>query len=85
MKPKTLTKKRCDDCRCDVSDEHYYVHPDIWFSVHPSERGFLCIGCLERRLGRILTPADFPPVSINKPQRSSRMSIVLAKRLGLVQ
>jgi hypothetical protein len=29
--------------------------------------GFLCIGCLEHRLGRRLTPRDFPSLPINRP------------------
>ena len=28
--------------------------------------GFLCIGCLEKRLGRNLTPADFTPCLLNE-------------------
>lgn len=28
---------------------------------------FLCIGCLEVRLGRMLTPADFTNVPVNDP------------------
>jgi hypothetical protein len=31
------------------------------------EKGFLCIGCLEQRIGRELMPNDFTSVPINEP------------------
>lgn len=34
------------------------VHDAVWAAAH-MDAGFLCIGCLERRLDRLLTPADF--------------------------
>jgi hypothetical protein len=40
--------------------EVYCVKPAIWKSSGMTEMGgCLCIGCLEKRLGRILTPKDF--------------------------
>lgn len=40
--------------QCEV----YHVHPKIWRKAG-SVDGCLCIGCLERRLRRRLTAADF--------------------------
>ncbi|BBY09997.1 hypothetical protein [Mycobacterium marseillense] len=49
---------RCEDCGADTWDETYKVDEVLWATAgHPS--GFLCIGCLEGRLGRALTPDDF--------------------------
>lgn len=42
--------------------------------------GVLCIGCLERRLGRRLTPPDFEDVPLNEPHEN--MTLRLADRLG---
>jgi hypothetical protein len=42
--------------------------------------GILCIGCLERRLGRRLTPADFEPVPLSEWYEN--MTPRLAARLG---
>ena len=36
---------------------------------HGKPGGYLCIGCLEARLGRRLTPADFPEFPVNQPDR----------------
>jgi hypothetical protein len=44
------------------------VHDEIWAAAHMAPNGgFLCIGCLERRLRRRLTPADFIDAPINNP------------------
>jgi len=45
--------------------------------------GLLCIGCLERRLGRRLTPADFTDAPANDPSdRDSGRSRRFLDRLG---
>ena len=42
--------------RCEV----YIVHKHIWNAAGMEEYGgCLCIGCLEKRIGRELTPEDF--------------------------
>ena len=47
-----------------VYDEHteiYIVKSAIWKAAGMADwGGCLCIGCLEKRLGRMLTPKDFP-------------------------
>ena len=44
----------------DEFSEVYTVKPKIWKTagMGPMD-GCLCIGCLERRIGRVLTPMDF--------------------------
>lgn len=51
----------CEDCGVNTFDidEYYMVKDEIWFSVCDDVYGMLCIGCLEERLGRRLTPTDF--------------------------
>jgi hypothetical protein len=41
--------------------EAYYVHPHVWKASGLGDfwNGVLCIGCLEKRLGRRLQPCDF--------------------------
>lgn len=73
----------CLDCGVDTSRarEHYFVTRGVWFDeAGAQERGMLCIGCLERRIGRRLVRGDFPPVHINDPHRNS-MSARLVDRL----
>lgn len=74
--------------------EWYVVHDEIWDLagmpsedlVLPSGRtvvdrpGYLCILCLERRLHRRLTPADFTDCILNRPD--DNMTPRLADRLG---
>lgn len=39
----------------------------LWAAADGPARGYLCVGCLERRLGRELTAADFMDVPLNEP------------------
>lgn len=59
-------------CRHKGKWEYYMVTDEVWLEAMNRESnpwsGFLCVGCLERRLGRCLTPADFAEgVPINEP------------------
>lgn len=49
----------CDDCAIDVHsiNEWFMVNSDLW----PKGVRFLCLGCLETRLGRALQFSDFLP------------------------
>ncbi len=66
-----MSKKRakflCLDCREDTGKmhEHYFVRTEVWLSVVGSIVGMLCIGCLEKRLGRQLNSSDFTDCSLN--------------------
>ena len=53
-------------CRHKGRHEYYSVNDEIW-KVAGMDSGFLCIGCLERRIGRSLTPDDFKDCPINDP------------------
>jgi hypothetical protein len=55
----TLTKK----------SEVYIVRDEIWKAagIEPYG-GCLCIGCLEKRIGRKLKPKDFPKHPFNDPR-----------------
>lgn len=55
---------RCSDCGINTlprggGAEYYMVHDDIWASAGMTT-GYLCVGCLEARLGRRLSFADVP-------------------------
>src|SRR5262245_59749408 len=55
-----LPSIRCADCRRCTWGEVYMVHDHLWEAAGMApDGGFLCIGCLETRLGRRLAPADF--------------------------
>ena len=74
---------RCLDCgvNTDAIDEYYMLNSDLWAVVNPDITGNLCIGCVESRLGRALTPADFTDGQINDPAKFRR-SARLCDRLG---
>lgn len=58
----------CIDCTVDTDkiDEYYSVEEDVWQQAKTGELdGMLCIGCLEQRIGRPLTPADFIDAPVN--------------------
>jgi hypothetical protein len=44
---------------CSPDDEVYTVRSSVWNKAGVD--GCLCVGCLEKRLGRRLKPKDFPP------------------------
>jgi hypothetical protein len=56
------------------------VHNELWLKANPQINGKLCIGCLENRIGRRLTQADFTDAPINQPSRCN--SKRLASRLA---
>jgi hypothetical protein len=57
---------RCQFCGVDTVEigEWYWVTDAVWDRYGPPE-GCACIGCLEERMGRRLTPDDFPDFPIN--------------------
>lgn len=71
----------CLDCKVNTFKihEYYMVEDAIWEAAVPDtqeQEGKLCIGCLERRLGRELKAADFTPYPINTARkiRSARLT-----------
>jgi hypothetical protein len=55
----------CHDCgRATLPEggrsEYYTVYSHVWEAAGMPHRGFLCVGCLEARLGRKLHRHDFP-------------------------
>jgi hypothetical protein len=61
----------------DGSAEWYMVKSAVWQAAGMvSREGFLCIGCLEIRLGRPLHSGDFTPSPVNSlgwPTHSARL------------
>ena len=79
-----LAKANCTDCRwcTPLLGEYYMVHDNVWKAAGMEpEGGCLCIGCLEERLGRMLTPDDFTDCLLNDPDKPQGASSRLRKRL----
>lgn len=85
----------CLDCRTDVmpfgqygqrlegQTEWYMVTEEVWKAANgPGSDGYLCIGCLETRLGRPLTPDDFPDLPVNESSwmNTPRLEALLTAR-----
>ncbi|WP_329309375.1 hypothetical protein [Streptomyces microflavus] len=71
----------CSDCGADSLDEYYMVKDEVWAAAGMCGYGYLCVGCVEGRLDRCLTAADFADVPINSDpeyQRSARLASRLA-------
>jgi hypothetical protein len=82
----TASSGACVDCDFDTfNGEDYFVQDAIWKAASeasprlPGGRGVLCIGCLERRLGRELTRADFV---IDNPLNQDGLSDRMRDRLA---
>jgi len=77
----SMSESICVDCGIDTCPrtgkrgsrrkgrwEYYMVHNAVWAKAGMEpDGGHLCIGCLERRLGRMLRPRDFTDAPINDP------------------
>lgn len=84
--------RACTDCGVDtwsIRESAYQLRPSVWEIAYPGyNRGVgvggsrPCIGCLEKRLGRVLCLADFTKGknSINEPD-AARHSAKLIQRL----
>lgn len=78
----------CADCgvaTCGKTNREYYmVKPFIWWqAVRKAHAQYLCIGCLESRIGRVLTAKDFWNVPLNHQMETShRASARLRERLA---
>jgi len=60
--------------------EGYMLDEDLWLTVAKKDEN-LCIGCLERRLGRRLTPNDFQNIPYNFGFEGEVEQIPKSKRL----
>jgi hypothetical protein len=78
--PGDVHRVDCVDCGVDTINarEYYIVRDEVW-PLDPCG-GMLCVGCLEERIGRRLTPADFTDCPLNTNDR--RSSKRLRSRLG---
>jgi len=73
----------CVDCDSNTSYEHYFVQTQVWFDqAGMGEVGMLCIGCLELRIGRRLTPEDFTSAHINNPKTHPMTDRLRSRILG---
>ena len=82
----------CLDCGCDTYNwEYYSVHKELWRLAFKKELekgidrtcGMLCIGCLEKRIGKKLTKEDFRDCPLNRGEDWHTKSSRLQDRLGL--
>lgn len=68
----------CIDCRTRTDDEYYMVQDEIWQdAVGWGSAGEICIGCLEKRLGRRLVAADFTGAPVNDPEMGKKSERLL--------
>jgi len=74
----------CVDCRMDTGKigEYYFIHTPLWLSVVGSKTGMLCVGCLEKRLGRKLRRNDFTNAWINDPRYGHKSQRLMSRLAG---
>jgi len=74
----------CADCRWNTSylNEFYMVCDTVWNEAcRQKPASILCVGCLEERIGRRLTPYDFIDCPLHDPNEH-KQSNRLRARLG---
>lgn len=71
-----------DECAdCGTYPAHYMVLDDVWKAAGMSpDGGYLCVLCLERRIGRRLTPDDFDGCPMN--QHAFNLALVMDRIAG---
>jgi hypothetical protein len=61
-----LSMKGCADCGRRMNKHHdSWINDDLW-SKYGNNGGYLCLVCIERRIGRPLARADFPDAPCNE-------------------
>jgi hypothetical protein len=74
----------CADCGNDtLPHEQYMLFDAVWAQAGGGD-GFLCVGCLEDRLDRRLTPDDFLAVPLNDDSELDSVRLRSRKRSGVV-
>jgi hypothetical protein len=69
-----IEQKGASETHVGPDSEVYMVRETVWKAAGMEPfGGCLCIGCLERRLGRKLKPKDFPPHPFNGIPGSERL------------
>lgn len=60
----------CLDCQVDTgkAGEHYMLIQETWELTGLGKFGMLCIGDVEKRIGRKLVASDFNNSYLNKPR-----------------
>ncbi len=58
----------CLDCGIDTGKigEHFFLNNDVWPLTGLGHKGMLCVEDIEKRIGRLLVPADFSDAYINR-------------------
>jgi hypothetical protein len=78
----------CKDCGVDTRRTDFYmVHTWLWDKYVPEDAGetFLCVLCLEKRIGRKLRKDDFGNFMTNSRKvQMSNAGPILKSRMGLV-
>lgn len=71
----TFIAAHCLDCDIDTFEigEYYMLKDPVWEEAVPDDDlGMLCIGCIEKKLGRELSPEDFSECPLNTEEDRSR-------------
>ena len=78
---KARKKFLCLDCNVDTGAiyEHYMLVDSTWYLIHDSNRGMLCIGCIEKRLGRQLNANDFNDSYLNNPTTAPKSARLMER------
>jgi hypothetical protein len=64
----------CVGCGDDVTDEFFMIHHHLW-DEYIRHGGWMCVSCVERRLGRELTRDDFIlcPINVTTFRKTDRL------------
>ena len=72
-------RRHCMDCGSDVTDEFFMIHHTLW-AQYVDRKGWICVPCVEHRMGRISIRDDFIlcPINVTTFRKTAR----LLERMG---
>ena len=75
----------CARCGADeaATGEYHMLVDDVWAEAARGGERRLCLGCVEARLGRLLTPGDFTDAPVNRWPAMSKGDRRRSHLLGL--
>jgi hypothetical protein len=78
----TEPSSRCADCGIETWPyEVYMISDELWHQAG-GECDWLCVGCVEQRLGRELESEDFPALPVNDDADTDSVLLRLRKGSG---
>ena len=79
MSTRKKSRWDCVYCKTNTQYEYFFLHKEVWYKIHNSIKGMVCIPCCEKKLGRELNKKDFTSAFINNPKYGKKSQLLLER------